>query len=138
LSDLATLATLAAQALQTVSPWAALFVAWRTFKHNKDTVDQAKVATDAGTAATTAATVASIITTVNKIFADLKEEAERFRKHDNDCARDKAQLAAHLEANTQTIAAVVRTVNNLERRVGYAARDEAARATYEKLTGEAR
>lgn len=87
--------------------------------------------------ATTAAALAEISTRLNASINEINKEAERFRTHDRDCIHDKTLLASQMQSNTKNIEALTRTVGNLERRVGFAARDEATRDTHHKLTGGA-
>jgi hypothetical protein len=72
-----------------------------------------------------------------QLVGDMKAEAERFRAHDRDCIRDKTRMAEQIGQNTDNLKALTRVVNNLERRAGYVARDDAIADTREKLTGKA-
>jgi len=130
------LSTVAINVTAIFSPWGALGVAYITLKHSTKAANDKRVATTAAHDATLALTVTDIIARLGTVINDMKAEAELFRQHDLKCVEDKTKLAAQLAQNTRDIERVNRVLSNLERRVGYQARDEAARETHRRLTGE--
>ena len=120
----------------------AVVIAWRALQNSKgdSTYQRAREAEQQkldGIAqdARVSTLIAELVGKFDHIAADMAKEAEKFRTHDLDCVRDKTRLAEQMSQNTKNIETLTRTVNNLERRAGYVARDDSVKSARPKSTG---
>jgi hypothetical protein len=72
----------------------------------------------------------------DRLMAALKEESAIFRKHEKECAADKALLVSGLERVGTQLAALESRQGSTERQVGNISSKGAAEVLRERLTGE--
>lgn len=121
---------------QVVCTLVTIFIAWRALKYNRDLHTEMKNDNSVERNANTISTIAEFMEKFNRVFSSLKEQSDKFLEHDKDCIKDKVRLAEQINHNTDNIATLTRTVSNLERRMGYMARDGSIIETRQKLTGD--
>lgn len=131
----------ASQVFADILPWVqtgaslgAVIISVRAFTHTRTTRDKKDAAEIAVNDAVAASVAAEFAKKFDRVFAQITDEAERFRKHDRECAGDKAKLASSIErisgSQERLEAAIAASqerfddrLTNLERRFGYVARD---------------